>query len=841
MSIVKAITVLFLLNLLFIGGCDADVEVNVVHVTQMATKPGHQLSVVGLPTEKADVPAEPMAAGKSISSDIERNFVSTAIPTSTPRMARDAAVNLRPVAMSNWVTPIAISNIAGVYGHKEINIDYEIYLSWAVINDTMDDLMDPFVVDLYLDNVLIERWQSEGLRAQEYIAVYDWLGLGEHARLKTGDYSLRLKVDSTNLISETNELDNIAEENFYFSSDSQANMTEFEDKRFPDLVPYTPNGWNDAMIVSSYSGDVLDGPLSVSVPTYIKFGILNQGSISIDTSFWVYVFLDDVLVSRRLVEDILSGESIKSDEISVLMDIMTVVPGAHTLRLEIDPTDIVIESNEENNVLEKEFTWLVGPVAPKPIENENYVSVTPLPTPMELPNLKPGWRMDWDGPIVVSSKKDSHLDDLISQNGIVFVDVTMHNNSTVPVNTPFSLGLYLDDRLLNTFSIPEGIGPNEFLWFEDWTIDLHATGVTVGKHKMHIDLDMHDSVLESNEKDNAFSRDIFVYDSETNKKSHVKYTENQLKAKLSSLTGFLYTEPINLNSIGQNHVTQILDIVDAGYYMLTGTSIRDERLNIAVLSRKDFNLKIDQIYVDRFAISPASQYSEILAERERFKAKGTGFKTDVEGRATILVNGEQSAVKVISILAHELGHFKQGVMNPKQNFVDDFNMDAIQEAQAQQFERAFWLQVEDFSDATFISYPYHKSFTDLIEERLKIWEEGKQRDPHLMGALLQWLVILDDPSLEFLSSVLRDKGKLGALDSMMLFEYLVELPLGDDCFGSEMDVQVNKLEEYVNARIESLAHNVDFILENARNRLDDKLSVQYEGPSGLRIVGLLMP
>ncbi len=838
---VKLIKCLLLLSLLFTFGCDVSRQIEVATLTPEAKVPGYQINSRDAKTEIADIQTDPTVTSTPISTDPDLSFVSTAIPTSTPRFVSDDVVNLKPMPISTGMASLGISNVPGVYGMSEINIDYEVYISWAVVNEGEDDLTNPFVVDLYLDNILIERWQSEGLNANEYIMVTDWIGLHDYLRLKIGNHKLSLRVDSTDLISETNELDNTAAEDFYFSSDSQLGMAEFKMDRFPDLAPYIPDGWGSALIATSYSGDVFDGPLSTSVPTYMKFGIQNQGTVSIDQSFWVSIFLDGVLVSRRLVEDILSGESIKSDEVSILMDIMTVSPGTHTLRLEIDSTDRVLESDEGNNVLEKEFTWSLGPVESRRLVDEEGSSVDALPTPVELPNLRPGWRMHWDGPVVLSLGQDSYTDDLIIQDDTLFVDLAIHNNSTVPVYTPFSIGLYLDNGLVNVFEVPDGIGPNEFLWFEDWEIDLSRDRIALGIHDVKIVLDMNGYVTEFNEDDNTFSKEFFVYNDRIDEKSYVKYSENELNVMLSSLTDILYTGSVNSSTIDSDSLTKVLDIVDAGYYLLTGTSIDDERLTNAVLSREDFDLKIDQMYFDRFASSPASKYSEILSERESLKSKGTGLKTDFKGKATILVNGEQSPIKVIGILAHELGHFRQGVINPGHSVVNDFNMDAIQEAQAQQFERAFWLKLEEFSNTTFISYPNYKGFRDFTEDRLKIWEEGKHRDPHIMGALLQWLIVLDDPNLGHLSSVLLKEGMLGSRDCMLLFEYLVELPLVDGHPSRAMEDSLDTVEKYVSKRIESLGDKIDVILENVKNRLHNNSNTQDEGPSDLRIIGLLMP
>ena len=110
----------------------------------------------------------------------------------------------------------------------------------------------------------------------------------------------------------------------------------------------------------------------------------------------------------------------------------------------VDATDAVKESNESNNVIEKRFTWATGPVPPAPPAVPTPVAAPPAP--LTLPNLTPGWRMDWDAPISVSHEQGAFVDGPLVVGRTPYVDVAVHNLSTVDAAAPFTADLYFEQR-----------------------------------------------------------------------------------------------------------------------------------------------------------------------------------------------------------------------------------------------------------------------------------------------------------------------------------------------------------------------------------------------------------
>ena len=749
----------------------------------------------------------------------------TPIATLQPTPVRDVTSNLVPFTPPGWTLPLTAADEPGLQRATELSVDGETYISWAATNRSSGDIDYFFLIDLYLDGVLIERWQSGGLKADQTIEFTDWAGLGKRVRLKAGVHTLKLVIDATGLVPEIDESDNVFEREFTWApSTVGASPQTPMPSKLPDLVPYAPADWADAIIATSYSGDVVDGPLSVDVPTYIRFGFRNQGLASIPQDIWVYLYLDDILVIAQVGSGLIAEETAGSEEWPGLLEVVNVTPGRHTIKLEVDATDLVSESDEMNNVMEKSFTWATGAVQPKPFAMPSTAPIPTAPAPQSLPNLVPGWRMEWDGPIVISHPSDTFVDGSLTIDSQPFIDMVTHNQSTVQAGPAFSIDLYFDDMKVHTSESSGGMKPNELLWFNDWSDLLDRVDVAKGTHTLRMVIDPDDAVQEANESDNVFEKEFYWDKGSVALPTPITYTEQELSAKLSDLQSFLDTREPAIDSGGEDYTPMVLEVAEAGYYLLTGRSLQDERVNIFVLPHQEFLEWIDDHYAERFALRQVEEHPSLLVERERTKRRGAGFKTGRFGKVAIVVNGELNIADVIGSLAHELGHMRQEILNPKQDSASGaFYRKAMQEAQAQQFERAFWLKLESFTDLPLLSYPDYPGFRQLVDRQFLFWFANWERDEHHLGAVLQWLAVLDDPALTHLN------GESLALESSLeLFRYLAAIP-------------TEEVEHYVNSRLQSLKSNFELMRAVAKNRLSPALSPDDEGSPDLRHASLLIP
>ncbi|MDP6102514.1 MAG: CARDB domain-containing protein [Dehalococcoidia bacterium] len=711
----------------------------------------------------------------------------------------------------------------------ELSVDGTTYISWTVINDSRSNIDYTFFVDVYLNNVLAERWKSDGIGANQLISVTDWEALSTRVKLQPGTHKLKLVVDPTDLIPETDETDNVYELEFTWKP-SAAVFPESTPApiRLPDLIPSVPNGWSDSLVATSYRGDNTNGPLSVNVPTYISYGFQNQGLSSFERDIWAYLYLDDILVSAQVGGGLLAEETVGSAQWAELFDVINVTPGVHTLKLEVDPTNLITEADESNNTVEQRFTWGVEGVPPKPV-----VVPPPVPTapaPLTLPNLVPGWRLGWDGPIIVTQEAGTFLNSPLTVDGNPFIDVVIHNESIIEVAESFSVDLYLDGTVVHTFEFPEGMEPNRLWWSPDWNELARLVQITEGPHTLKMVIDPDNVVWEANERDNVYHVTL-VWDVGTlSAPSPTTYTTQELQEKLAKLQTIINTREPALSPGGQDYTQAVLEVADVGYYLITGKSLLDERIGIYLLNRKDYLAWIDDHYSERFALNQREKHADLLIEREKIKASSAGLKVSRFGKIAVLVDAERAVADVIGSLAHELGHMRQVLLNPDQDdgAYESYQRKAVQEAQAQQFERAFWLGLESFTGLTMLAYPDYHGFRDLVADTFDSWYADPNQEEHFLGYLVQWLAVLDDPNLADLKQELVAQNRLEFSTSLRLYDYLVGL-------------SPESIEGYVNSRIRALDTYAGTIKAMSRGRLVFDLHPDIEGSPDLREYCLLFP
>ena len=141
-------------------------------------------------------------------------------------------------------------------------MDGATYISWAVLNDGRSNIDRSFFIDVSVNGLVVGRWQIEGVEANQLLSAADWEALSERVRLQPGRNTLKLVIDPTDLIPETDEYDNVYEAEFTWEPPSSASATPTPTPgKLPDLTPSVPEGWMDSLIATPYRGDKMDGPL----------------------------------------------------------------------------------------------------------------------------------------------------------------------------------------------------------------------------------------------------------------------------------------------------------------------------------------------------------------------------------------------------------------------------------------------------------------------------------------------------------------------------------------------------------------------------------------------------
>ena len=435
---------------------------------------------------------------------------------------------------------------------------------------------------------MLERWTSSlGLRVNFFASVTNWEHLKSLVRLQSGIHTLKLVVDSTNLIPESNETDNSFEWEFRWEPSSLASPAPTPlPNRLPDLAPFTPEGWGGPLIATSYSGDTVDGPLSVNVPSYIRYSMRNQGLSSTPETIWVHLYLDDVLVDKRAFDGLLAEGIWARSEWDGLFETTNVTPGPHTLKVVVDATGLVSESNEQSNTYEKQLTWGTGPVPPKAVAAP--VPAPMSPAPLTLPNLVPGWVFGWDGPIVVSNDQKAFLDTHLTVDKVPFIDIVLHNQSAVGAASSFAVDLYFDGEMVNTYDFPGQTDADIFRFWEDWGQLSSRVTLSEGAHTLRMVIDPDNAVQEANEDDNVYEKTFVWAVDEVEAPTPITFTDEEIQETLSDLQTLLDTREPALAASGADYTQQVIGIADAGYYLMTGKSLQDERVSISLLPHDDY-------------------------------------------------------------------------------------------------------------------------------------------------------------------------------------------------------------------------------------------------------------
>ena len=710
-------------------------------------------------------------------------------------------------------------------------VDRETFVSWGLGNAGDVAVVDTYFVDLYFDDVVVNRWTGISLEAEEIVALVDWPDLGATVVPTPGVHVIKVVVDSTNLIPETNEADNVFEVEVVWEAGEPVAAPDRPVTRLPDLAIAQPRGMSDAMVASPYANDTEDWQLSVDFPTYISSGIENRGLSSVKQPVRVDLYLDGVLIAWRTEYEMISGASPSRVTWSGIGGFVPLTPGEHTLKVVVDPTNLVLESDETNNELEKVFTWGAGEVQARPAPT--VLPSTTLPEPLTLSNLQPGWAFDSDGPISIFHRGDDAHNPPLVVGQDVQLRVAVRNRSSVGTRIPFAVDIHFDDKLVNSVVLRGA--PENAIVFSDWDGLVGEVDITPGEHTVKIVIDSRDSVRESDEEDNVFEHTFIWLEEPPPDEAPLSYSEQQIGSMLSGLRDLMDSREVVVSANGNDQSERVIDVVDAGYFLMTGESLCDDRVDIHILNQADYHDWIDEAFGNQFASASAREMPGIHVRYERLRAYSVGITSRERGKVTVVINGERPIPVVIDTLAHEVGHLRQDLINPDQHdaALFDASVLALLEAQAQQFQRAFWLTIEEFSGERLMNYPDMEAFERLIAQQAFTMFRTAEQDEHALGYLLQWAFLLTVPELEPLADELEQNGRLSAEGSLKLYNYLVEL--------SPVEAAALVRGTYGQIDADDLAQLYNRMVSVATDRLMSGLHPDDEGVPALRTVGLLTP
>ncbi|MBD3291079.1 hypothetical protein GF337_19885 [candidate division KSB1 bacterium] len=367
---------------------------------------------------------------------------------------------------SGWDYPIVPSSVSGTNTvGPNLQGGSTTYVDFAFVNrDAEIPSSTRFYIYFYSDGSALAGFYWDGIGADYYGYVEDY----EHT-FSSGNHTLRTNVDATDVVDESNESDNTYQRQFSWGGTTKPNL----------IANYTPSGWDFPIVASSVSGTHTVGPnLEAGVTTYIDIAFINRDAeIPSSTRFYLYLSIDGSYQAGFYWDGI--GE----DYYGYVEDYQhTFSSGDHTLRSRIDATGVVDESNEGDNVYDKQYSWTGGTTDPNLIAD-----YTPS---------------GWDYPIVASSVSGTHTVGPDLQGGTTsYIDIAFVNrNAEIPSSTRFYLYLSIDGSYQAGFYW-DGMGQDYYGYVEDYEHTFSG-----GDHTLRSRVDATGVVDESNENDNVYDR-----------------------------------------------------------------------------------------------------------------------------------------------------------------------------------------------------------------------------------------------------------------------------------------------------------------------------------------------
>jgi hypothetical protein len=120
-----------------------------------------------------------------------------------------------------------------------------------------------------------------------------------------------------------------------------------------NLAPYRPAGWSDAIVVASASGSFTDvGTYAVNATYYLQVAVANFGPGNVAGRFYVDLFDNSTLLGTGYCDNLPANYYCYWANLPYTFT----TPGTHALKIVVDTTGAVPETNEADNVYTKTIT-----------------------------------------------------------------------------------------------------------------------------------------------------------------------------------------------------------------------------------------------------------------------------------------------------------------------------------------------------------------------------------------------------------------------------------------------------------------------------------------------------
>ncbi|MEY2547206.1 MAG: hypothetical protein QOG48_2323, partial [Verrucomicrobiota bacterium] len=259
----------------------------------------------------------------------------------------------------------------------------------------------------------------------------------------------------------------------------------------PNLVPYQPSGWSDKIVITNQPNaaehNALDSAALLPTDTlYIDWAVLNDSNVNVNASFSSKLYIDNVLKATFT-----SPPPILAHNYQRLLNwnMGSLSVGQHTIGIQLDSGNVVVESNQSDNVYTKTITISAG-----------------------LPNLTPYQPPGWSDKIVVTNQPNvtqgSATDSAsLEPTDSLYLSFAINNVSNVGINLPYNVALYIDNVLSSSNFFTTGPTAANGWWY--WP-NQSIGSLGAGQHTIGIQADSVNIIAESNEGDNSYTKTIAI-------------------------------------------------------------------------------------------------------------------------------------------------------------------------------------------------------------------------------------------------------------------------------------------------------------------------------------------
>ncbi len=399
----------------------------------------------------------------------------------------DAYADIEKIVPAGWGDSLIVAGEEGATADQApIYAGAPVYVSLAFHNGGVRHVEDQFQSALFMtppggQERLVATWNTAGLQVGAMVQV-------ENFQLPlvydSGEVGLRLVLDHGDLVEEGDdgESDNVVQKSFDLDENAEAK---------PDLLPYAPDGWPSAMIVSKNSGTATEADeLFAGVPLFIDFSWSNAGLRHVEDDFKTSLYVtgpDDGGEDKVGEWWTYGGLNVGAHSTIADVSLTYYTPGEYTFKFVIDDGNAVDdEESDENNEFVRQVTLLENPDA--------------------LPDLVPHRPQNWDSVLFAAAAPDAtQAEDQVPAGIPFYANFAISNvgNKAVAADAAFGYELHLLDSannrtMLEQWTHEAGLPVQTPFMRQNIPITLY----TPGEYTLQLILDSADELAELDNSNN---------------------------------------------------------------------------------------------------------------------------------------------------------------------------------------------------------------------------------------------------------------------------------------------------------------------------------------------------